>query len=61
MDKGEIHIKDLESSCPNVNRRTLQRDLRKLEELGLIQRKGGGPTIVLYTGRESLVKNRDRK
>jgi Fic family protein len=40
LDKGEIHIKDLESSCPDVNRRTLQRDLQRLEELGLIQRKG---------------------
>lgn len=40
LDHDEMHIRDLEALCPNVNRRTLQRDLQKLEDLGLIDRKG---------------------
>ena len=40
LDHDEMHIRDLEAMCPDVNRRTLQRDLRKMEDLGLIDRKG---------------------
>lgn len=40
LDHDEMHIRDLEALCPNVNRRTLQRDLQKLEDLGLIDRQG---------------------
>lgn len=36
----EMHIRDMETICPGVNRRTLQRDLKQLENLGLIRRKG---------------------
>ena len=35
-----MHISDLESLCPGVNRRTLQRDLQRMEDLGLVARKG---------------------
>jgi Fic family protein len=40
LDRDEMHIRDLEVLCPGVNRRTLQRDLQQLEDLGLIGRKG---------------------
>lgn len=40
LDRGEMHIRDLGALCPNVTRRTLQRDLQKLEDLGLIDRTG---------------------
>ena len=40
FDHDEMHIRDLEALCPGVERRTLQRDLRKMEDLGLIGRKG---------------------
>ena len=40
FDHNEIRIRDLEALCPNVDRRTLQRDLSQLEKSGLIRRKG---------------------
>jgi len=39
VDHGEMHIRNLETLCPGVHRRTLQRDLRQMEDLGLIARK----------------------
>lgn len=39
-EHDEMHIRILEALCPEVNRRTLQRDLRNMEDLGLIERKG---------------------
>jgi len=40
LDLDEMHIRDFAQLCPNVNKRTLQRDLQKLEDLSLIARKG---------------------
>jgi len=40
FDHDDMHIRDLEARCPNVSRRTLQRDLQKMESLGLIDRRG---------------------
>jgi len=40
LDHAEMHIRDMEALCPGVNRRTLQRDLRQMEDLGLVGRKG---------------------
>lgn len=40
LDHDQMHIRDLAALCPGVNRRTLQRDLRKMEEAGLIGQKG---------------------
>jgi len=40
LDHEQMHIRDLAALCPGVNRRTLQRDLRKMEEAGLIGQKG---------------------
>ena len=35
-----MHIGQFEALCPEVNKRTLQRDLRQMEERGLIAKKG---------------------
>jgi len=40
LDHEEMHIRDLAALCPDANRRTLQRDLLKMENLDLIARKG---------------------
>ena len=41
---GRLALGDLEGLFPSVNRRTLQRDLKKLLEKGLLQEIGSGPT-----------------
>ena len=40
LERGSLTIRDYERLCPEVNRRTLQRDLKKLVEEGLIFPKG---------------------
>ena len=40
FDHDEMHIRDMEALCPGVNRRTLQRDLQQMEDIGLVGRKG---------------------
>ena len=40
LENDEMHMRDMEALCPKVNRRTLQRDLQQMEELGIIKRKG---------------------
>ena len=40
LDHDKMHIQDLEDLCSEVNRRTLQRDLQKMENLGIIDRNG---------------------
>lgn len=40
LDHDEMHIRDMEALCPDVNRRTLQRDLQQMEDIGLVGRKG---------------------
>ena len=40
LDAGEQTIQDFENLFPDVTRRTLQRDLKRLEELGLVERLG---------------------
>ena len=39
-----VSIKDFEGLCPEVNRRSLQRDLKAFLEKGLIKETGAGPT-----------------
>jgi len=41
---GRLALSDLEGLFPDVNRRTLQRDLKKLLEKGLLHEIGSGPT-----------------
>ncbi|MFH1313088.1 MAG: Fic family protein [Candidatus Eisenbacteria bacterium] len=50
----DLRIGDLESLCPDVNRRTLQRDLSNLEDLGLIRRKGAGRRSSYVLGNRKL-------
>jgi len=40
LDHDEMHIRDMGALCPGVNRRTLQRDLQRMEDMGLVERKG---------------------
>ena len=40
LDHHQMHIRDMEEICPNVNRRTLQRDLQQMENVGIILKKG---------------------
>ncbi len=44
LDEGRLTILEFEELCPGVNRRTLQRDLRSMVELGLLAERGTGPT-----------------
>ncbi|MBU4178403.1 MAG: Fic family protein, partial [Actinobacteria bacterium] len=44
LDHGELTIQDYEWLCPDVNRRTLQRDLRAMVAGGLLVEIGTGPT-----------------
>jgi Fic family protein len=44
LSQGKLTIKDFEKLCPNVNRRSLQRDLKDFLEKGLIKETGTGPT-----------------
>jgi Fic family protein len=40
LDHGKLTIQELETACPGVNRRTLQRDLRVMVEKGLLATEG---------------------
>ena len=40
LEMGELTIKDFERLFPETNRRTLQRDLRKMVEVGLLETSG---------------------
>lgn len=42
--RGQASLADLEQRFPEVNRRTLQRDLKALLDLGLLREEGSGPT-----------------
>lgn len=41
LEHGSVTIQDFESLCPEVNRRTLQRDLKAMVDSGLIVAEGG--------------------
>ncbi len=40
LEHGALHIQDYQALYPQVNRRTLQRDLQKMAEQGLLTRHG---------------------
>jgi Fic family protein len=44
LSNGSIRLQDFEKISPNTNRRTLQRDLKKLVTVGLVEEIGVGPT-----------------
>ena len=48
-EKGKITMKDYMELCPDVNRKTLTRDLNYLIKLGLVIRKGKGKRDLYYT------------
>jgi Fic family protein len=50
----EMRIQDLEGLCPDVTRRTLQRDLEQLEQLGLVVRRGAGRRSCYALGNKML-------
>lgn len=44
IEHGRLTIQDYEVLCPGVNRRTLQRSLKALLDLGLLSEQGTAPT-----------------
>jgi Fic family protein len=40
LEHGSLHIKDFEAICPEVNRRTLQRDLKAMLDKGILVSEG---------------------
>lgn len=44
IEHGKLTIRDYEELCPDVNRRTLQRDLKALVDADLFVEEGTGPT-----------------
>jgi DNA-binding HxlR family transcriptional regulator len=44
LSAGRLGVADLEHLFSTVNRRTLQRDLKRLPEKGLVRESGSGPT-----------------
>lgn len=50
----EMRIEDFESLCPGVTRRTLQRDLAKLEKVGLVKQKGAARRASYVLGNKML-------
>jgi Fic family protein len=59
LDHGRLRIRDLESLCPGVNRRTLQRDLQHLENQGLVRRKGAARRSLYPVEGRRFMKDRD--
>lgn len=44
VEAGRLTIHEYQALCPGVNRRTLQRDLKALVDMGLLVERGTGPT-----------------
>ncbi len=44
LEHSKLTIQDYENLCPEVNRRTLQRDLKSMVDKGLVAEKSSGPT-----------------
>ena len=44
LERSSLTLADVERRLPGVTRRTLQRDLKRLAELGLLTELGSGPT-----------------
>lgn len=56
LDKGEVHLKELEKLFPDVSSMTLRRDLNYLEEKGYILRiRGGAKSINRVPGAQEDV------
>jgi DNA-binding HxlR family transcriptional regulator len=44
LEHGSLTIQDFEGLCPEVNRRSLQRDLKGMIEKGVVAEKATSPT-----------------
>ena len=44
LEHGSLNVQDFEAICPEVNRRTLQRDLKAMIDKGLLLEKATSPT-----------------
>ncbi len=44
VEHGSLTIRDFERLCPEVNRRSLQRDIRAMIEQGIVEEKATSPT-----------------
>ncbi len=44
LERGSLTLAEAEHLLPDVARRTVQRDLKRLAELGLVTESGRGPT-----------------
>lgn len=44
IQHGKLTLKNFEALCPDVNRRSLQRDLKGMKEKGILVEVGSGPT-----------------
>ncbi len=44
VEAGSLTIQEFERLCPNVNRRSLQRDLRAMMEQGIVEEEATSPT-----------------
>jgi Fic family protein len=45
LEQSELQIEDVEALCPDVNRRTLQRDLQGLVEVGVLKSTGAARSV----------------
>jgi Fic family protein len=52
IEYGRLAIHDFEALCPDINRRSLQRDLKKMIEMGLVTTEGATNQLVYYLGGE---------
>ncbi len=44
VEHGSLTIQDFEHLCPDINRRSLQRDIRAMIKQGIVKEKATGPT-----------------
>jgi DNA-binding HxlR family transcriptional regulator len=54
LENPELRIEDFERLCPEVNRRTLQRDLRGMLEKAILKAKGAARAVVYALGIKGL-------
>jgi Fic family protein len=58
LQHGKLTIQDFEALCPEVNRRSLQRDLKRMDEKGLVTAEGATNQLVYYLGGELATNSR---
>jgi len=51
LERGRLAIHDFESLCPGVSRRSLQRDLRAMVEMGLLSPEGATNRLAYRLGK----------